>query len=64
MSKLMQVFAVRELAAEVASRSSNVIINCLTPGACHSDFDRESTGIGRLMMIIMTAIVARYADSC
>jgi len=57
----------RELAARVApgpkSISPTVIINCMTPGACKSDFDRESTGIGRIMTSIMTALLARTTEA-
>jgi len=65
-SKLIQVFGVRELASRLAqgpeSTSPAVIINCMTPGACKSDFDRESTGFGRIMGKIMAAIIARTSE--
>jgi retinol dehydrogenase 12 len=50
-SKLLEVLVVRELGSilnNTASKSPQIIINCLTPGACRSDFDRESTGIRRV----------------
>jgi retinol dehydrogenase-12 len=66
-SKLLQVFGVRELASCVAhdskSASPTVIINCMTPGACKSDFDRESTGIGRIISDLMSAIIARTTEA-
>lgn len=66
-SKLIQVFGVRELATRVAhgpaSTSPTIIINCMTPGACKSDFDRESTGIGRIMSDMMSAILARTTEA-
>lgn len=40
-----------------------VIVNCMTPGACKSDFDRESTGIGKLMGGIMAALLARTTEA-
>lgn len=56
---------------ELASRSTRgpesttptVIINCMTPGACKSDFDRESTGVGRTISHIMAAIIARTTEA-
>jgi len=58
---------VRELAARVAlepkSTPPTVIINCITPGACKSDFDRESTGIGRIMNSILAALIARTTEA-
>lgn len=59
-SKLIQVYVVRELASRIAPKSSNVIINCMTPGACQSDFNRESAGIGKLIQKVMEAVIARY----
>lgn len=69
-SKLLQVFGVRELASQLAqepeskpkSKSPSVIINCMTPGACKSDFDRESTGFARIMGNLMAAMLARTAE--
>jgi hypothetical protein len=55
-SKLLEVLVIRELGSILSntmSKSQQIIINCLTPGACRSDFDRESTGIGRLIGSIM-----------
>jgi retinol dehydrogenase 12 len=57
---------VRELAARVTHESKStaptVIINCMTPGACKSDFDRESTGIGKMMSNLMSALLARTTE--
>lgn len=65
-SKLIQVFGVRELASRVApgpkSTAPTVIINCMTPGACKSDFDRESTGIGRVISSLMSAMLSRTTE--
>lgn len=66
-SKLIQVFAVRELAVQVdrdpKSTPPSVIVNCMTPGACKSDFDRESTGVARLMGSLMSALIARTTEA-
>ena len=35
----------------------------MTPGACRSDFDRESTSIGRIMSIFMNMLVARTTEA-
>lgn len=43
-TKLLEVLAVRELASIVTlSEKPRVIVNCLTPGACYSDFGRAET---------------------
>lgn len=66
-SKLLQVFGVRELASRVTpdlkSTSPTVIINCMTPGACQSDFDRESTGLGKFIGNLMSAIISRTTEA-
>ncbi|PMD37697.1 NAD(P)-binding protein [Hyaloscypha variabilis F] len=64
-SKLLQVFAVRELASLLSHESKSTspsVINCMTPGACKSDFDRESTGFARVMGNFMAAMLARTTE--
>ena len=48
---------------ETDSISPNIIINCMTPGACKSDFDRESTGVGRIISNIMAALIGRTTEA-
>lgn len=66
-SKLIQVFGVRELAIRATHgttwQAPTVIINCLTPGACLSDFDRESTGFARFKWNVMAALLARTTEA-
>ncbi len=64
MSKLVEVFAVRELGSILSkeSKSAQVIVNCMTPGACKSEFDRESTGVARFLMGVMRAVLARTTE--
>jgi retinol dehydrogenase-12 len=38
-------------------------MNCMTPGACKSDFDRESTGVGRFISNIMSALISRTTEA-
>jgi hypothetical protein len=66
-SKLLEVFAVRELGHLISNSSStpshpSVIINCMTPGACKSDFDRESVGLAKFLGYIMASLVARTTE--
>lgn len=61
-SKLLQVLAVREIGSVLGntkSKSLEIIINCLTPGACRSDFDRESVGIRKFIHNIMSYVIGR-----
>lgn len=59
LSKLLEVFYVRELAARTkASGKSDVIINCTNPGLCQSNLGRE----GVLILEIMKFFLARSAE--
>ena len=59
----MEVLLVRELASRIdQSTKPKVIVNCLTPGACYSDFDRELTGIDLLIFAIIKFFIARTTE--
>jgi retinol dehydrogenase-12 len=65
-SKLLQVLAVRELGSLLGnsnSKSTEIIINCLTPGACRSDFDWESVGIERFIRNILSYVIGRSTEA-
>ncbi|KAL5325283.1 hypothetical protein ACEPPN_006408 [Leptodophora sp. 'Broadleaf-Isolate-01'] len=66
-TKLIEVLGVRELASLVSreskSSSPSVIINCMTPGACKSDFHRETSGIGSIIQSILDALIARTTEA-
>ncbi|KAK0105089.1 hypothetical protein ONS95_004548 [Cadophora gregata] len=66
-TKLIEVFAVGELASIISkdsnSVSPSVIVNCMTPGACKSDFHRENPNIGGIIQSILDAIIARTTEA-
>ncbi|CZR63677.1 related to light induced alcohol dehydrogenase Bli-4 [Phialocephala subalpina] len=63
-SKLLEVFFVRELAKKInESKKPKVIVNCMTPGACKSDFDRESTGLKAVVMGVLKFLIARTTEA-
>lgn len=65
-SKLLQVLVVRQLAlllTKTNSKSPDIIINYLSPGACKSEFDRESVGFVRFMKNIMSELISRSTES-
>jgi len=64
-SKLFEVFTVRELGKLIDNSSKpHVIINCLTPGACYSDFAREITGtLQHYMLEIAKFLIARSTEA-
>jgi retinol dehydrogenase-12 len=57
---------VRELSDLTAPNSESkppaVIVNCMTPGACKSDFNREAEGIGAFIQSFMEAVIARSTE--
>lgn len=50
--------------SDAINESSNprVIVNCLTPGACKSDFFRETKGVSKIFMTIMQTMIARSTE--
>lgn len=59
----MQVFGVRELAAQIdKSKKPKVIVNTLTPGFCRSDFDRDMSGFKKYFMKTMKFILGRSTE--
>ncbi|KAI9810454.1 MAG: hypothetical protein M1827_006230 [Pycnora praestabilis] len=62
-NKLIQVLTVRTLASLItASQNPKIIINCLTPGACISEFGRERTGVAKFLMTIGFGLLARTTE--
>ncbi|KAL8640152.1 MAG: hypothetical protein Q9226_008779 [Calogaya cf. arnoldii] len=62
-TKLMEILIARELAARIdQSIKPKVIVNCLTPGACHSDFDRDLTGFDAFIFTVGKALLARTTE--
>ena len=45
-----------------ASPKPRIIVNCLTPGACKSDFFRETKGIAKLLMVAVQFVIARSTE--
>ncbi|ATZ45365.1 hypothetical protein BCIN_01g01610 [Botrytis cinerea B05.10] len=66
-TKLLQVFGVRELAQKLTrdsdSVSPSVIANCMTPGACKSDFHREDQGFDKFKKWLLSALLARSTEA-
>lgn len=62
-SKLLQIFFVRELAIKISqSGGPKVILNCMSPGACHSQIHRNLTGFKKISMSILKMLIARSAE--
>lgn len=61
LSKLLQVFIVREMAARLSKgqESTPIIMNCVNPGLCKSELSRE---VDSVMVNIIKFILARSAE--
>ncbi|KAI9880399.1 MAG: hypothetical protein M1830_003439 [Pleopsidium flavum] len=62
LSKLLEVFAVRELASKTSQSEPEVAINMLNPGFCHSELLRNATGMQGMVMAGMKALLARTTE--
>lgn len=61
-SKLLQLFAVREIADKAAKKNPFVILNTLNPGLCYTDLTRNATGPTYYMMKVLRALLAWTAE--
>ncbi|KAI9830184.1 MAG: hypothetical protein M1826_004986 [Phylliscum demangeonii] len=62
-SKLLEVFLVRELARRIEqSGKGEVIVNAVNPGFCHSELGREFQGIRRMLFLLFKAALARSTE--
>jgi retinol dehydrogenase 12 len=61
-SKLLQIFAVRELAGEIANKQPKVVLNMLSPGLCKTALTRNATGMTKVVMAVAKALLARTAE--
>ncbi|EJD41522.1 NAD(P)-binding protein [Auricularia subglabra TFB-10046 SS5] len=61
-SKLIQLFAVRELAALTRDSQPFVAVNALNPGLCYSDLDRNAKGFQAFQITTLRALMAWTAE--
>jgi retinol dehydrogenase-12 len=61
-SKLLQVFAVREIAAKIANKQPKVVLNMLNPGLCKTALTRNATGMTGVTMAVSKALLGRTAE--
>lgn len=59
-SKLMEILLAREMATRV--NKSEIIVNSLTPGYCHSGLIDSITGPTRLVLNLLKKAVARTTE--
>jgi len=49
-SKLIQIFAVREIAARITENRSKVVLNIINPGLAKTELTRKVTGFAKLLL--------------
>ena len=62
MTKLLGIYAVRQLVALLPLSESGVIINIVSPGLCYTDLDRHAPFLPKLAMGVMRMLLARTAE--
>lgn len=58
----MQIFAVREIAPRMMEKGSKVILNIINPGLAKTELTRHVTGIEKIAVTVMKAVLARTAE--
>ncbi|KAK3934276.1 short chain dehydrogenase/ reductase [Diplogelasinospora grovesii] len=61
-TKLLQIYAVRELASLLPVKQTGVVINHVNPGLCYTELDRNAGILGKLYMAIFRKLLARTAE--
>lgn len=64
-SKLLEVFTVRALAAQISSgphANEPVILNTVNPGLCHSSLARNVDGLIGYLFVVVRLILARSTE--
>ncbi|KAI9932118.1 hypothetical protein AWENTII_010447 [Aspergillus wentii] len=61
-SKLLQIFVVREIVARIQNAEPFVTINTLNPGMCYTDLTRSAEGFAKIFLIVMRALIAWTAE--
>ena len=47
---------------EASPKEGKVILNCLNPGHCRSDMMRETSGMFKIFVKVVTALMARTTE--
>lgn len=47
---------------DASSKEGRVVLNCLNPGHCRTEMMRDSSGLYKLFIAAMTALMARTAE--
>ncbi|TVY33409.1 Short chain dehydrogenase, partial [Lachnellula subtilissima] len=61
-SKLLQIFATREIAAKIADEKPKVVLNVISPGLTKTALTRDATGMTRVAMAISKFLMGRTSE--
>lgn len=61
-TKLLEIYAVRQLASLRPVSDTAVVINAVSPGLCYSELDRNGNIYLRMMLAVMRKFLARTSE--
>lgn len=61
-TKLLEVFAVRQLSSLLPTSDFGVVINCVNPGLCYSELARNVGTLPKMGMVVIQQLLARTAE--
>ena len=61
-TKLLEIYAVRQLASLLPVSEFGVIVNAVSPGLCNSELDRNVGTLPKLGIAVMRKLLARTAE--
>ncbi|KAM0553994.1 hypothetical protein ACHAPJ_007069 [Fusarium lateritium] len=61
-TKLLQIYAIRELASRLPVAESGVIVNLVNPGLCYSNLDRNAPLMIKTGLAVMRLLLARSTE--
>lgn len=61
-TKLLEVYAVRQLASLLPVSEHGVIINAVSPGLCYSELGRNAGTGARMLLAVMRKLLARTSE--
>jgi len=61
-SKLIQIFATREIAAKIADEKPKVVLNVISPGLTKTALTRDATGMMKVAMAISKFLMGRTSE--
>ena len=61
-SKLLQLYCIRELASLFPVENTSVVLNLINPGMCTTELNRNIRGVASVVVKVMRALLARTSE--